>query len=79
MEASSKYLFGERVLLGLDVAWGQVHFDIFISAFNESVRVRSVFDQVQADGKFWVALPEYGFSDAELPANGEVIRCKSVA
>jgi hypothetical protein len=45
--------------------------DVFISAFNNSERVRKVFDAVQATRKIWVLHPEYDFSANSHPA-GEV-------
>lgn len=41
--------------------------DMFVSAYNASERVRAVFDQVPATAKLWVVHPEYGFDAAELP------------
>lgn len=37
--------------------------DLFISSFNESERVRVVFDSVRAGEKFWVRHQEYDFTD----------------
>jgi len=41
-------------------------FDVFISAFNHSERVRHVFDRVHAKQKHWWILPEYDYSDQDL-------------
>jgi len=41
-------------------------FDIFISAFNASDRVKEVFNNVKSNYKYWLIHPEYNFSDAEL-------------
>jgi len=41
-------------------------FDIFISAFNASDRVKDVFDKVNSSYKYWLIHPEYKFSDNEL-------------
>lgn len=41
-------------------------FDIFISAFNASDRVKEVFDKVDSPYKYWLIHPEYNFSDEEL-------------
>lgn len=46
--------------------------DIFISAYNESQRVITVFDSVRAQRKEWVIHPEYDFEDGELPKTGVV-------
>lgn len=45
-------------------------FDIFVSAYNSSDRVRMVFDDVRAGEKFWLLHPEYNFSDLEQPQSG---------
>jgi len=48
--------------------WGEaMGWDMFVSAFNTSERVRAVFDQVTATSKLWVVHPEYGFGAPELP------------
>jgi hypothetical protein len=49
-------------------------FDIFVSAYNSSDRVKMVFDDVQAAEKFWLLHPEYNFSDLELPISGVKVR-----
>ena len=49
-------------------------FDIFISAYNSSDRVRIVFDKVRATKKVWLLHPEYQFSPVEEPANG--LKCR---
>lgn len=41
-------------------------FDIFISAFNASDRVREVFDKIDSNHKYWLVHPEYRFLDNEL-------------
>ena len=41
-------------------------FDIFISAFNASDRVKDVFDKIDSCQKYWLIHPEYRFSDDEL-------------
>ncbi|SEF70703.1 hypothetical protein SAMN05216403_106106 [Nitrosospira multiformis ATCC 25196] len=49
-------------------------FDIFVSAFNSSDRVRVVFDQIRANKKIWLIHPEYGYLPLEEPSGGEVVR-----
>lgn len=41
-------------------------FDIFISAFNDSDRVKEVFEKINSNQKYWLVHPEYQFSDDEL-------------
>lgn len=48
-----------------DTAW-PCQWDIFISAFNDSHRVRTVFDLAQATSKHWILHNEYGYTDAEI-------------
>ena len=49
----------------------QGEWDLFLSAYNLSNRVRSIFDRVQSRRKVWVVHEEYKFSAAELPERGE--------
>lgn len=44
--------------------------DILISAFNASERVKSVFTKVPASEKHWLVFPEYEFDSSELPVEG---------
>jgi hypothetical protein len=48
-------------------------FDIFISAYNSSERVNTIFNKVNAPRKIWFVHPEYLFKDLELPDNGEIV------
>lgn len=41
-------------------------FDIFISAFNASDRVKEVFNKIDSLQKYWLIHPEYRFTDEEL-------------
>ena len=47
--------------------------DVFISAYNLSERLESIFNKVEADSKSWIIFPEYQFKEDELPKNGNVI------
>jgi hypothetical protein len=42
--------------------------NLLISAFNDSERVREVFNSVQADEKHFLMLPEYGYAASEFPS-----------
>ena len=53
--------------LPIDQAWLQ-KWDIFISAYNSSERVRGVYDRVSADRKYWIIHNEYAYQPGELPA-----------
>lgn len=46
-----------------------LEWDMLVSAFNDSERVRSTFDQVPAAEKLWVIHPEYGVEADALPAS----------
>ncbi|WP_080426689.1 hypothetical protein [Burkholderia ubonensis] len=48
-------------------------YDVFVSAFNASDRVRTVFDRVRADQKFWLVHPEYLYTEVERPRNAPTI------
>lgn len=41
-------------------------YDLFISAYNESERVKTVFDKINSLNKHWIILPEYNFIEIEL-------------
>jgi hypothetical protein len=41
--------------------------DVFLSAYNNSPRVRGVFDRAQDAERHWILLPEYQFSAGEVP------------
>lgn len=51
---------------------GGARWDLFISAYNSSERVRTVFDRAAADEKHWLVHREYGFLDSDLPTNAPV-------
>lgn len=59
-----EYLANRKSVIDLSVDTGK-SWDIFISAFNDSQRVRSVFANFPAKAKRWVVLPEYNYSSAE--------------
>lgn len=43
-------------------------YDILISAYNDSERVKKVFDEISASQKHWLVFPEYQYTAAEIPA-----------
>ncbi len=45
----------------------------FISAFNDSDRVKLVFANIPAKNKYWLALTEYSYTAAELPQDFSVL------
>ena len=54
-----------RDLLSVEGRWDR-NWDWFVSAYNDSDRVRRVFDMVDAGRKQWLVHPEYGYNPAEL-------------
>mgnify|MGYP003495377363 CR=1 FL=1 len=40
--------------------------DLFISAYNESERVKLVFENVSCNDKHWIVFPEYDFNSLEI-------------
>ena len=57
-----------RVEMAGSAPWTE-QWDLFVSSFNSSERVQSVFDRVQATEKRWLVHEEYGFGIEEFPAN----------
>ena len=51
--------------------------DVFVSAFNGSERVRRVYEKVKAENKYWIVHEEYGFAGDEGPEGGGFI-CEAV-
>jgi len=47
--------------------------DIFISAFNSSERVKQVFEQVNAADKYWLVQGDYEYQNEDLPSTGNLI------
>ena len=47
-------------------------YDLFISVYNDSYRVKEVFKKIGAKEKHWLILPEYEYSDLELPSHNDI-------
>ncbi|HCG8215685.1 TPA: hypothetical protein NJ504_002588 [Vibrio parahaemolyticus] len=58
--------------LSIEEDWPK--WDLFLSAYNLSERLKKVFDKVDASEKFWLIFPEYDFSDEELPTQNDMIK-----
>lgn len=58
------YLYKSELPINED--WSE-HWDIFISGFNSTVRVNSVFNKVNAKNKHWLIHNEYNFDSVEIP------------
>jgi hypothetical protein len=37
----------------------QLHYDVFISAFDGCVRTNSTFEKIRATEKIWIVFPQY--------------------
>lgn len=67
-------LFFRRAVAPDRLAKELERFNIFVSAFNSSDRVRNVFRDVRADRKLWLVHPEYQYADIELPTGTNWVR-----
>ncbi len=56
--------------IGLEIP----RFDVFLSAYNSSERVKRVFGDIRARQKFWLLHPEYCYTAPEEPNNALVIK-----
>jgi hypothetical protein len=64
----SPYSILYRKELAVAKPWSFPPWDVFISAFNSSDRVREVYSKVPAKHKFWMIHSEYGYGASELPS-----------
>ena len=69
---SRDYTHLYREELRIEADW-DAEWDVFVSAFNESERVRRVFEKVRAKKKYWIVHDEYGFDCDEVPGEGGFI------
>ena len=66
-------MFYRRCLKVDRLAKGLGRFDVFISAYNSSERVRVVFNHVNAKQKIWLIHPEYQYLPIEHPVGHTVV------
>lgn len=71
-------LFFRRAVAPDRLAKELERFDIFVSAFNSSDRVRNVFQGVRADRKLWLVHPEYQYAEVELPVGTDLVQPTSL-
>lgn len=57
----------------MDDLRGREPWDIFVSAYNDSDRVRTLFDAAPAQRKRWLMAAEYGYLESEAPVGSETI------
>jgi hypothetical protein len=61
-------IFYKKELPPIRTDWSkELRWDIFISAYTSSERVRSVFEKVNASEKHWLLFPEYHYTQSEFP------------
>lgn len=60
-------IFYKEKYTSIDLFCNSNQFDLFISAYNDSFRVKSVFEKMKCSKK-WLVLPEYNYRDVELPS-----------
>lgn len=48
-------------------------YDVFISAYNSSQRVKDIFSKVTAKEKIWLIFPEYSYDQNDYPKTGKII------
>ncbi|MDR6417725.1 hypothetical protein [Pseudarthrobacter sulfonivorans] len=48
------------------------HYDVFLSSFNDSERVNTLYGLVDAASKIWLVHPEYEYAKDGLPTSGNV-------
>jgi hypothetical protein len=49
-------------------------YDVFVSAFNDSLRVKEVFEKASASEKHWLVFSEYKYEPSEIPTEGSSVR-----
>jgi hypothetical protein len=62
-----EYLLYYKKRLPLGSEW-KGRWDVFVSAFNSSDRVREIHARVRATRRFWLMLPEYRYAQTEFPS-----------
>jgi hypothetical protein len=66
--------FYKRPIRTDNVAKELPEYDLFISAFNSSDRVKTVFTEVRAQTKIWLLHPEYQYSPLEEPIGFSIVK-----
>lgn len=59
------YSFYYRKELSIETEWDE--YDLFLSVFNSSDRVREVYNKINCQSKYWLIVPEYEYSVEEYP------------
>ena len=64
----SPYSIQFRKQLPVDSNWAFHPWDIYVSAYNSSDRVKETYEKVPAKRKIWIIHGEYDYSTGELPS-----------
>ncbi|MBB4659326.1 hypothetical protein [Parvularcula dongshanensis] len=72
MQYDIEALLDAKIDLAETVASGH-EWDLFISAYNNSERVQSVFPTIPAIRRSWWAIPEYGYTPDELQKVSDIV------
>lgn len=67
------YLLDTKSTLRFDA----VQWDFFFSAYNESERVKKIFEQVNSANKYWIIIPEYQYGEGVDLKHDAVLRTES--
>ena len=59
----------KQQLAPTDSYFASRHFDVFFAGFTSDERSRTLFGKISATSKKWIIFPEYGFQQAECPAD----------
>ncbi|MDB5087851.1 MAG: hypothetical protein JWR09_1845 [Mucilaginibacter sp.] len=60
-------IFYKKKFVSTDQLKADSNYDVFISAYNDSKRVREVFNEINASNKHWILFPEYKYKKSEEP------------
>lgn len=65
-------IFYKKKFVNVDEFVKNKSWNLFISAYNDSERVRKLFSRIKCDDKHWLILPDYGYASNEFPKAGKV-------
>ena len=68
VSAMTDYSIFYKTTLPVDTGWPKdASWDLFVSAYNSSERVKHVFDKASAAEKHWLIFPDYGYEANDYP------------
>lgn len=62
-------LFFKRKFDSIDALKAATDYDLLISSYNDSERVKKVFESINAKDKHWLIMPEYRYAENEYPVD----------